>query len=248
MNLEIFLAGSTTLNKQRDIIRNQIMMWNANRNLNDKDVVFNVYTFENFDDAISDKSTGQPEYNKFIRERADIAIFVLYDEINEKTREEFDVAYESLQSKRKAPDLIVFSHKSSLSKEIENIREKLKSDGKYFKEYSSDDDLKNSIGKILDKYVSRKKEEVRIQKQIIVRNFFILFAIICIVGVFGFARFSKRQECVERMRVALEKYESNSSNLEYYINLRSVKKEYDDLGFSKDDEIYKKIKDCLKID
>ena len=158
MKLEIFLAGSKKLDKQRDIIRNQVMQWNANRSVNshDDDTCV-VYTFENFCDSITgDGLTSQERYNKFIRERADIAFFVLYDEINEKTKEEFDTAYEScMNSKRRAPDLIVFSHKSSSNKEIEEIRKQLTEVEKYFKEYDSDENLKEQIGPVLDKYFSR---------------------------------------------------------------------------------------------
>ena len=74
----------------------------------------------------------------------------------QKTKEEFDTAYEScMNSKRRAPDLIVFSHKSSSNKEIEEIRKQLTEDEKYFKEYDSDENLKEQIGPVLDKYVSR---------------------------------------------------------------------------------------------
>ena len=156
-----------------------------------------------------------------------------------------------------APDLIVLSHKSSQSKGIEEIREILKNDGKYFKEYNSDEDIKNLIGEILDKYVSRKEDEERIKRQKkekeeriqrnkAVRKFFIYLGIICGVFMLWVARYATKQKYIDRMAVAIEELEKNPSNIENNLSLRKVISKYEKLGYPKDNEVYKKAKKHLK--
>lgn len=244
MKFEVFLAGSKKLEEQRKIIRDQVMIWNSNNNLfsHGKNVEFSVYTYENFCESISNSkdSAQERKYNVFIRTRADVAMFILYGKIGDKTREEFDVAYESLSSNRKAPEIFVLSHKQSFCKEIEEIRKKLTDDNEYFTEYESDEDLKYKIPQILDKYVAHKLESIRrlrIKKlrYLLVFCFFVMFLLI---SFYGYNTYKQRH--VNALESAIERYENSPKNLGNYKDLRDAIKEYEKTGLSKKHEIYRK--------
>ena len=241
MKIEIFLAGSTKLEEERNIVRNQIMMWNANQSLNpqNRSVEFCVYTYENFCDSIS-LDTGQKEYNKFIRERADVAMFILFGEINSETKTEFDIAYECLLSKRKAPEIFVFSHKASTCKKIEDIRKKLKDDGKYYIEYNSNENLKNKISPILDKYVLRRLEKIKRERVKKIKYILIPFLLVIALCLGGLYIKNSIEKEVNKLELAIEQYENSPKELEDYVKLKAAVKEYESSGLSKKMKYIKK--------
>lgn len=244
MKFKVFLAGSKELEKQRGIIRDQVMIWNSNNNLysHGKNVEFCVYTYENFCESISNSkdSAQERKYNVFIRTRADVAMFILYGKIGDKTREEFDVAYESLSSNRKAPEIFVLSHKQSFGKEIEEIRKKLTDDKEYFTEYESDEDLKYKIPQILDKYVAHKLESIRKSRIKRLRYIFV-FVFSVFVLCLGFNGYKiYEQKHVKALESAIERYENSPQKLGNYKNLRDAIKKYEKTGLSKEHEVYRK--------
>ena len=99
---KIFLAGATILTQERDIVRSAVSKWNAKERLNGNPLNprYVVFSYENFSGVI-DSETGNKDYNDFIKNEADLVIFLLAERVGRKTREEFDIAYSELKTSKK---------------------------------------------------------------------------------------------------------------------------------------------------
>ena len=85
----------------------------------------------------------QANYNRFIRDKADVVVFIFDSKAGSITEEEFDVAYDSL-AENKRPDIFVYGRNmSSDDHTLKKIKEKIFSYGQeYYVEYTSRDDLR----------------------------------------------------------------------------------------------------------
>lgn len=110
--IEVFIAGSKELTALRDSARAALVEI-GNRRRKDN-VVLRSYTFEDFRKAVV-IGGQQAEYNKYIREKADCAIFIFDEGFGNKTMEELDVAYASFEKRRK-PVIFIFCNEKKLSK------------------------------------------------------------------------------------------------------------------------------------
>ena len=165
---DIFLAGSKSLDKQRNQIKAYMASRNATTKLNSSNekecVLFSVYTYENFPAIIDDTLGKQSAYNTFIKEKADLAIFILDGVIGDKTQVEFQVAYNSLtQSSRKAPGIIVLSKKSQHQDPgIASIQRFLSDNNQYYIEYENDAQIPAILDDNLNKFIhDRRVKEMR---------------------------------------------------------------------------------------
>lgn len=100
----------------------------------------------------------QADYNKFIHKQADIVIFIFDLTAGEITKEEFDIAYESL-TENKRPEIFVFVRKRNrllttlLSHKMKDIKQKVFDKGKeYYIEYNSHDNLRYLFHKAITDY------------------------------------------------------------------------------------------------
>lgn len=121
--ISIFLAGSTKLVEERNQIKALANDLNATYEKHGVQVL--IYTYEYLGEV-------QDTYNRFIETKADIAIFVLRDQINSYTLEELRIATESKNKNNGKPEIFVFIHStegydsSANNKELtEIIREHL---------------------------------------------------------------------------------------------------------------------------
>ena len=81
--------------------------------------------FEDFQTSLTGKEKGrQEDYNRFIKEKADIVIFV-FSSIAGRITEEFDVAYNSFQTNNR-PEIFVYVKKQFFifDKRLRNIKER----------------------------------------------------------------------------------------------------------------------------
>lgn len=102
----IFIAGSKGLKNQRALLREELSKIENALDLNIRSL-----TFEDFAMSLTGEEGGrQAHYNSFIKNEADIVIFIFDSFVGDITEEEFDVAYESLKNNRR-PEIVVYSRK-----------------------------------------------------------------------------------------------------------------------------------------
>lgn len=137
----VFIAGSKDLWRERDSIR-AIFSQLSNRG----HVWYKTYTFEDFDRSFTINGR-QDDYNFFIREEADSALFILDDRIGGITRHEFQIAIDSFVTEGH-PHIFVYSRKADGEQDnhdIQEIRDVINNYNQYYTEYIDIQDLRNQI-------------------------------------------------------------------------------------------------------
>ena len=137
--LRVFIAGAKKLKLKRLLLREQLSKLSNRFNLDIRTV-----TFEDFQTSLTGKEKGrQEDYNRFIKEKADIVIFVFSSIAGRITEEEFDVAYNSFQINNR-PEIFVYVKKQFFifDKRLRNIKERFFSENQeYYVEYKNTDNL-----------------------------------------------------------------------------------------------------------
>jgi len=137
--LRVFIAGAKKLKLERLLLREQLSKLSNQFNLDIRTV-----TFEDFQTSLTGKEKGrQEDYNRFIKEKADIVIFVFSSISGRITEEEFDVAYNSFQANNR-PEIFVYVKKQFFifDKRLRNIKERFFSENQeYYVEYKNVDNL-----------------------------------------------------------------------------------------------------------
>lgn len=137
--LRVFIAGAKKLKLERLLLREQLSKLSNQFNLDIRTV-----TFEDFQTSLTGKEKGrQEDYNRFIKEKADIVIFVFSSIAGRITEEEFDVAYNSFQANNR-PEIFVYVKKQffMFDKRLRNIKERFFSENQeYYVEYKNEDNL-----------------------------------------------------------------------------------------------------------
>lgn len=153
-NINVFVAGAKVLKRERDAV---ISALNHITNDSSRDYVFRVKTYESFDRSLTDEGR-QKEYNDYISNDAEYAIFILDSTVGGITFEEFEVAMNAYRAKR-SPEIFVYSRMPSNNggaisrlfrrheqfEEVVAIRKHLSEIGQYYIEYRDIDDLKTHI-------------------------------------------------------------------------------------------------------
>ena len=153
--LKIFIAGSKELSKPRTLIRNVASNLSTDYDRKGKSVSINVYSFENFSLTFADNGQ-QNNYNRFLRNEADLAIFVFEDKTGGITMDEFDVAYSSY-ARRKHPQICILSKKSQHRNEkLDMLRNKVSGLNQYYNEYEDDAELQRLVEFLLRDCVDAK--------------------------------------------------------------------------------------------
>lgn len=94
-NINVFVAGAKVLKRERDAV---ISALNHITNCSSRDYVFRVKTYEDFDRSLSNEGR-QKEYNDYISNDAEYAIFILDSAVGGITMEEFEVAMNAYRKK-----------------------------------------------------------------------------------------------------------------------------------------------------
>ena len=155
--LRVFIAGAKKLKLERLLLREQLSKLSNQYNLDIRTI-----TFEDFQTSLTGKKKGrQEDYNKFIKEKANIVIFVFSSVAGRITEEEFEVAYNSYQANNR-PQIFVYVKKQlfMFDKRLRNIKKRFFSDNQeYYVEYNNVDNLcylfYNNISKLLQKEVAK---------------------------------------------------------------------------------------------
>lgn len=155
--LRVFIAGAKKLKLERLLLREQLSMLSNQYNLDIRTV-----TFEDFQTSLTGQEEGRQEnYNRFIKEKADIVVFVFGSVAGRITEKEFDVAYSSFQANNK-PEIFVYVKKRYFifDKRLRSIKESFFSDNQeYYVEYNNVDNLcylfYNNMSKLLQNKVAK---------------------------------------------------------------------------------------------
>lgn len=140
----VFIAGSQKLKKERALLREEL-----SKVSNTKDMDIRSLTFEDFATSLTGSERGrQADYNNFIKEEANVVVFIFDSTVGEITEEEFDIAYKSL-SETKRPNIFVYVRKRHpifkwfINKKLRNIKNKVFSyHREYYVEYKNYDELR----------------------------------------------------------------------------------------------------------
>lgn len=147
-----FIAGSKRLMAERDkmraVVANMYVKW-KNHNF-----LIETYSFDNFNHTASEIG-HQEEYNQFIKNDADLVLFLFDDEVGKETEKELNIAINSFKAK-KHPQYIIYSKiKESVSPAIESLKARLAKEDVYWVDYESIEDLANKFERDLNDYLVR---------------------------------------------------------------------------------------------
>lgn len=159
--INVFVAGSKALKSERDAVISALTHITNNSS---RDYVFRVKTYEDFDRSLTEEGR-QKEYNDYISNDAEYAIFILDNAVGGITMEEFEVAMNAYRDKRR-PEIFVYSRmpnnnggafsrffrRHEQSEEVVAIRRHLSEIGQYYIEYRDLDDLKTHITQDFRRY------------------------------------------------------------------------------------------------
>lgn len=145
LTTKVFIAGAKKLKIERALLREEL-----GKVANIKNVDIRSLTFEDFATYLTGEDGGrQVDYNKFIKDEADIVVFIFDKTAGEITEEEFYVAYNCFLEKKR-PNIFVYVRKRhpfvpSLFKDrrLQNIKEKVFNyHQEYYVEYNNHDELR----------------------------------------------------------------------------------------------------------
>lgn len=146
--LKIFIAGSKALKQQRTLIRDVASNLATDYERKSRNVKLSVYSFENFG-LTFDKNGQQNNYNEFIRNQADLVIFVFENKAGGITLDEFNIAY-GTYSRKKRPQICMFSKKSPVrNADLDSLRGRVNALNQYYNEYEDDMELERLVEKLL---------------------------------------------------------------------------------------------------
>ena len=158
--LRVFIAGSKAIKEERSLLREELSKIENTLNLD-----IRALTFEDFATSLTgEEETRQDQYNAFIRNEADVTVFVFDSKVGDITLKEFEVAYESLQSQRR-PEIFVYSKKAGIftclrtSRKLKEIKEKFFGPNKeYYVEYTDLVDLRYQFHRNMIGYLQSRKQ------------------------------------------------------------------------------------------
>ena len=138
--INCFIAGSTSLQSERDALRSSISI--ACNRWSKKNFQILSFTYEDFDRKFT-KDGQQSLYDYFISHDADYAIFIIKGDVGDFTIREFDKAYAAFKTHGK-PSIVVYN---SLSDEnfssAEALRERVRAIHQYWVDYKDQEVMRH---------------------------------------------------------------------------------------------------------
>lgn len=146
--IKCFIGGSTELQSERDALRATISV--VHNAWKEKNFQIFSFTFEDFDKKFVKVEGGQQSlYDSFIENDANIAIFIIKEEVGDKTVEEFNKAYASFK-KTGHPSIVVYhENESVLGSTAELLKKQVKETGQYWNNYDTLKEMKYHFQDIL---------------------------------------------------------------------------------------------------
>lgn len=138
--MKMFIAGSKKNTTERAILREEVSKVENYLNLDIRSL-----TFEDFSTSLTGQTKGrQKDYNQYIKDDADVVVFVFDKKAGNITEEEFNIAYNSLIN-HQHPDVFVYvrKHKITWDKGLRRIKQKVFDlQREYYVEYDNYEQLR----------------------------------------------------------------------------------------------------------
>lgn len=135
----VFIAGSKDLYHERNVVRSQLQQIS-----NRTQIAFSCYTYEDFSRDFTEDGQ-QAEYNKFIANQADFAVFIVDGRIGGITFDEFNVAMSAFKEKMKPRIFTYCKDVNGLNNEISHIIKEINDNSQYYSEYQDIYHLESNI-------------------------------------------------------------------------------------------------------
>ena len=142
-----FIAGSTRLVNERNATRAVLsVLYNKWESHN---LVISSYTFEDFSNSYQ---TGgqQVQYNEFIRDKANCAIFIVTENIGDRTLEEYRLAVNTFNENHAHPKIFVYSNNLSDGEITKQFIDEVRKNNSYWREYDDIQLLMNLVKDDID--------------------------------------------------------------------------------------------------
>ena len=154
--ISIFIAGSTELDEEMTRVKATVSDLVQRYGL--RGYRLEASNFENHGDF-------QTTYDDFIRDEADIVLFILEGSIGRHTEKEFVIAMDSY-AKNQRPEVYVFvkpgkENDDAYQHLLGVVRNKMSEVGQYYVKYTDIDDLENKVRSRLDRYLLKRENAVR---------------------------------------------------------------------------------------
>lgn len=155
--IDVFFAGSKSLQTERDIYSNVITQLQTK--WKDKQINITGYSYQNFEHEFV-ISGHQCTYNDFIRKYATIVIFVLNGNVGGKTKEEFDIAMTSFKIYHH-PIIFVYSKTNDVyNEDVIHTRNRVNEESQYWQDYTDNNQLRLLIQNDLSERLQKEYEEL----------------------------------------------------------------------------------------
>lgn len=154
--VSIFVAGSTKLREEMTRIKAII---------SDLDFRYGSRGYRIETSNFANHPDDQTIYNDYIRNEADIVLFILKGNIGSITEEEYRVAMDTLAAKKR-PEVYVFVNpleegSPDYQHLLSVIRERMLDEKKYYVRYNDIEDLANQVRSRLDEYLYKREKNPR---------------------------------------------------------------------------------------
>lgn len=158
----VFFAGSKELQTERDIFSSVICQQQTK--WKDKNIKIYGWSYMNFGHQCEFKG-HQFVYNKFIKDKTDIIVFVLNGNVGGETEKEFNLAMSTFRATGK-PSIFVYSKVSdSYNEKVEATRKRVNEEAQYWQDYSDNDHLRLLIHNDLSDQMQKVYEEIIAEKK-----------------------------------------------------------------------------------
>ena len=142
-----FIAGSTRLINERNATRAVLSIlynkWESHK------LVISSYTFEDFSNSYT-IGGQQIQYNEFIKDKAACAIFIVTENVGDKTLEEYRLAIDTFKENRQRPKIFVYAHNLSDSETTRQFIEEVRKNNSYWREYDGIKQLMSLVKEDID--------------------------------------------------------------------------------------------------
>jgi hypothetical protein len=181
--LTIFVSGSKSLKEHRVRLKAMVNNLNGENRLKGCPVTLNMFSYVNLGD-------NQAEYDDFIENKTDIALFLVEDRMGEKTKEEFLLATKA-SKKKGTPKIYVFMKEfKERTPEIDAVERLVNEHSdSYYVEYSNLEDLESKVKDRLTEEIDSLMENTGESPKKRIRNLRIWSWLATLAGLFFFLLF-----------------------------------------------------------
>lgn len=178
--IDIFVAGSKTVDKYRDILKVVAGELNVENKLKGKNIAVRMCDYRDLGD-------NQKDYNRFIISDANVLFVVVDGQLGVVTKEEMQLAAEKYGDNRQSQIKVFVKGKEdddeNVNKDIYNTIKDLLGDGKYGVDFMDKKDFKTKAKRYIKQYIDRANKKEK-QESLMKKIFAAMITIVFLIGGF----------------------------------------------------------------